>query len=156
MSSTRSAPAARASNTWYGVAMKSLRSTGSVDCGAHRLEVGEAPLNRRPSVSTLIALRAALLVQRGLERPDRGSAARSPRDGLARLTSAMILTRSAGAQDGECVERRPAGRAPPLDRGERPLGGARLGILHRAGREVGEHASITGARSARVFNALSA
>ena len=41
MSSTRSAPAARASNTWYGVAMKSLRSTGSADRSANRLEVGE-------------------------------------------------------------------------------------------------------------------
>ncbi len=56
MSSTRSAPAARTSNTWYGSAMKSLRSTG-IDTAARTCSRSASdPLNRRPSVSTLIAL----------------------------------------------------------------------------------------------------
>ena len=66
-------------------------------------------------------------------------AARSPRDGLARFTSAMILTRSAGASAAKRIDRRRLRECGCLDGGQRPLGGSCLGILNRAGREVGEH-----------------
>jgi hypothetical protein len=64
--------------------------------------------------------------------------ARSPRDGLARLTSAMILTRSAGARAARASSAGPSERGA-LHLGERPERGAGLGILHRTRGEVCQH-----------------
>ncbi len=56
ISSTASAPHARASATWYGSKMKSLRSNGNVHGGADRLEIARGcPWKWRSSVSTEIA-----------------------------------------------------------------------------------------------------
>ncbi len=53
MSSARSAPDARASHSWYGVTMKSLRSTGMETRARTALRSSRLPPNRRRSVSTL-------------------------------------------------------------------------------------------------------
>ena len=66
-------------------------------------------------------------------------AARSPRDGLARFTSAMILTRSAGASAARASIAGGCASAAASTAAERLRGGSGLGILNRAGREVGEH-----------------
>src|SRR5690606_27513818 len=97
MSSTRSAPAARASNTWYGSAMKSLRSTGSSTAARTSRRSSSEPPKRRCSVSTLIALAPPVWYDTARPAGSRISAS-EPREGLARLTSAMIFTRSAGAR----------------------------------------------------------
>ena len=44
-----------------------------------------------------------------------------------------------GSEEGERIACGGLNERRPLDGGEWPLGGASLGILHRAGREVGEH-----------------
>ena len=54
MSRTRSAPCARASQTWYGVTMKSLRSTGMSTLARTASRSASEPPNRRCSVSTLM------------------------------------------------------------------------------------------------------
>ena len=50
-----SAPAARASKSWYALTMKSLRSTGMDTATRTRIRSSSEPLKRRPSVSTEIA-----------------------------------------------------------------------------------------------------
>ncbi len=55
INSTRSAPAARASNNWYAVTMKSLRSTGIATAQRTRTRSSRVPENRRSSVSTEMA-----------------------------------------------------------------------------------------------------
>ena len=81
ISSTRSAPAARASNNWYAVTMKSLRSTGIDDGTAHPDQVveraGEAALlgqhGDRGGATGLVLARPA--------RPDRRSRPAHPCSG---------------------------------------------------------------------------
>ena len=139
MSRTRSAPAARASNTWYSVAMKSLRSTGSATADFDRHEVGEA------------ALEPAALGEdrdRRLRRPARRGRAWWAGSGMR----GEVAARGARALDlgddldavGRC-ERGVARRAQEAARVRPPrrrrAAARRRAPRHpdRAGREVGEH-----------------
>ena len=56
MSSTRSAPAARASSTWYGVGDEVLAQHREATAARTASRSASDPPNLRPSVSTLIAL----------------------------------------------------------------------------------------------------
>src|SRR6187402_1531974 len=76
--------------------MKSLRSTGMSTAERTSRRSSSEPPNRRCSVSTLIALAPPVWYDTARAAGSRISA-RAPREGLARLTSAMIFTRSAGA-----------------------------------------------------------
>ena len=95
ISSTRSAPCARASCTWYGLTMKSLRSTGTSTAARTASRSASEPPNRRSSVSTLIT--------------------RAPAGGV-------LLGQLGRVGDGG---QRPAGRAGPLDLGDHPDARAR-------------------------------
>ena len=54
ISSTMSAPYARASQSWYELTMKSLRSTGTCTASRTAARSSRLPPNRRGSVRTLI------------------------------------------------------------------------------------------------------
>ncbi len=88
MSSTRSAPWARASQIWYGETMKSLRSTGMSTAARTASRSASEPLKRRSSVSTEMQCAPPFSYSTASAA---GSVivASAPRLGLERLTSAI-------------------------------------------------------------------
>ena len=93
MSSTRSAPCARASHTWYGVTTKSLRSTGMSTRARTASRSASEPWKRRSSVSTEMTA-APPFSYSAASAAGSLMVASAPLLGLDRLTSAITRTAS--------------------------------------------------------------
>ena len=123
------------------------------DGGLDGDEVGEAALEPAALGEDRDRGRAALLVEAGLVGGIRDGGEVAAR-GARALHLGDDLDAVGGSERGERVERRRLRERGGLDGRQRLLGGSGLGILNRAGREVGEHASMLFRRVLRAVDAV--